>query len=259
MKTVRLLAAALPFVLAIGLAHADENATSAREHYRRGTNAFNLGHYLDAVKEYEAAYQLKDDPALLFNIAQAYRLAGENESAIRVYKSFIHQVPGSPQRPEVEQRIAELQQLVDRERRAKEAPPEGTLTPHPLPAEHPAATPAAEVTRQSTTSPQRWYRDKTAMALAGVGVVGIGVGVGLVVKGALDLSHAPDAADLQVHDDLRGSGIAFEAGGYAALGVGAAMLTAAIVKWALEGRHKSLAYGTTTAPPVGWAAIGGSW
>lgn len=69
------LATALLLVVAPLRLCADETVT-AREHYRRGTNAFNLGHYLEAVKEYEAAYQLKEDPALLFNIAQAYRLAG---------------------------------------------------------------------------------------------------------------------------------------------------------------------------------------
>lgn len=121
-------------VLTIGLSHvtrADPPTADAREHYRRGTNAFNLGHYLDAVKEYELAYQLKEDPALLFNIAQAYRLAGENESAMRVYKSFLHQVPDSPQRPEVEKRIAELRALIEQQRKTKEAPPEGTIPPKP--------------------------------------------------------------------------------------------------------------------------------
>lgn len=251
--------AILSLLIAARPAVADDVVT-AREHYRRGTNAFNLGHYDEAIKEYEAAYQIKDDPALLFNIAQAYRLAGQNEAAIRVYKSFIHQVPESPQRPEVEQRIAELQQLIERERRAKEAPPEGTLTPHPLPAEGSTgarATPAATVTAHAPPPPPRpWYRDKTAMALAGVGVVGVGVGIGLVAKGALDLAHAPNAADLQVHDNLRSSGIAFEAGGYAALGVGAALLTVAIVKWAIGARHKNLTLGTTRGGSI---AAGGSW
>src|SRR5436190_20070002 len=99
--------AVLLMIFSNAAANADE-AVTAREHYRRGTNAFNLGHYIDAVKEYEAAYQAKEDPALLFNIAQAYRLAGENDAAVRVYKSFLHQMPDSAQRGEVEKRNAEL-------------------------------------------------------------------------------------------------------------------------------------------------------
>src|SRR5206468_1367892 len=132
-----------------GVSRADSSA-DAREHYRRGTNAFNLGHYLDAVKEYEAAYQSKEDPALLFNIAQAYRLAGENDSAVRVYKSFLHQVPDSPQRPEVEKRIAELQTLIEQERKTKSAPPEGTLPPKPATAEAASPPTAARVTSETT-------------------------------------------------------------------------------------------------------------
>src|SRR4051812_20784404 len=116
MKVVVFLAAALACAPSL----ADEGP-SAREHFRRGTNAFNLGHYLEAVKEYEAAYQVKEDPALLYNIGQAYRLAGEPRAAVRVYKSFVHQVPGAPQRAEVERRIEELQQTIDREERAKAA------------------------------------------------------------------------------------------------------------------------------------------
>jgi tetratricopeptide (TPR) repeat protein len=61
----------------------------AREHYHRGTVAFNLGHYEEAAGEYEEAYRLKDDPALLYNIAQARRLAGNRREALRSYKTFL--------------------------------------------------------------------------------------------------------------------------------------------------------------------------
>jgi len=85
-----------------------DSAADAREHYRRGTNAFNLGHYLEAVKEYEAAYQSKEDPALLFNIAQAYRLAGDYDNAIKFYRSFLRRVPKAKNRHEVDARIQEM-------------------------------------------------------------------------------------------------------------------------------------------------------
>jgi tetratricopeptide (TPR) repeat protein len=223
-----------------------DESVNAREHYRRGTNAFNLGHYLDAVKEYEAAYQQKEDPALLFNIAQAYRLAGENESALRVYKSFLHQVPDSPQRPDVEKRISELQALVDQQRKTKEAPPEGTIAPKPIVASEPTTPPSAVVSApQPAHADVRapWYRDTVAMTLAAVGVASLGAGVGLAVKGNLDLSHANTAADLQDHDSLRSSGITFSAAGYAALGVGAALCIGATVKWAVRPKRRPVVVG----------------
>jgi tetratricopeptide (TPR) repeat protein len=85
----------LCFALAAPNAGADDIA-EAREHYRKGSKAYDLGHYQDAIREYEAAYTIKDDPALLFNIAQAYRLAGDYPNAIRSYKSFAgRQLDGS--------------------------------------------------------------------------------------------------------------------------------------------------------------------
>src|SRR5260370_42391575 len=62
---------------------------AARDHYRKGKVLFDLQRYLEAAKEYEAAYELKDDPALLFNIGQAYRLANEPQKAIGAYKSYL--------------------------------------------------------------------------------------------------------------------------------------------------------------------------
>ena len=47
---------------------------------RKATGEYNLGQYLEAARDYEAAYLQTLDPNLLFNVAQAYRLAGENTS-----------------------------------------------------------------------------------------------------------------------------------------------------------------------------------
>ena len=75
----RLIALALALAVTAGVARADDDERSraaAREHYARGTSFFDLGHYDDAVAEYDKAYQAKNEPSLLYNIAQAHRLAG---------------------------------------------------------------------------------------------------------------------------------------------------------------------------------------
>lgn len=248
-------------VIVCSAQHASADATAeARDHYRRGTNAFNLGHYLDAVKEYEAAYQIKEDPALLFNIAQAYRLAGENESAVRVYKSFVHQLPDSSLAPEVEKRIAELQQIIDQQRRAKEAPPEGTLLPRASASAEPAAsTPTVTRSDPAPDAHRPWYRDPAAMTLAALGVAALGAGVGLVVKGSLDLSRASSAPDLQEHDSLRSSGTSFDTAGYVTLGVGAALCAAAAIKWAMRPRSHRLGWNSGFAAGSYAAAVGGTF
>jgi tetratricopeptide (TPR) repeat protein len=235
MKFVVFLAAAL----ACGPALADDGAT-AREHFRHGTSAFNLGHYLEAVAEYEAAYEAKPDPVLLYNIAQAYRLAGENRSAVRVYKSFLHQLPEAPQRAEVERRIAELQQAMENEERAKAkaaADAEAARASKAV-VQAPVAPPAA----QPADKAPAWYQDRTAMALGIVGVAALGAGVGLAVMGSQNLSDAPNAPDLQDHDNLRSRGIALEAAGYASLGVGAALCIGAAIKWSVRPKHARTAW-----------------
>jgi tetratricopeptide (TPR) repeat protein len=204
----------------------------AREHFRRGTNAFNLGHYLEAVKEYEAAYQIKEDPALLFNIGQSYRLAGQNEAAVRVYKSFLHQAPGSPLRNQVEQRIAELQRLIEPQRKMQEAPPEGVLAPKPT---DPALTPPPG---KPVDVQVGWYHDPAAITMAALGIAGIAVGAGIGGQGSVDLGRAPGAADLQDHDNLRATGLAFSAGGYATFGVGVALCVGATIKWAVSSKRR---------------------
>jgi tetratricopeptide (TPR) repeat protein len=233
------LAIALTLVCFAAPSYAD-SSDDARAHYRRGTNAFNLGHYLEAVKEYEAAYQMKDDPALLFNIAQAYRLAGENESAVRVYKSYLHQVPDAPNRSEVEKRLAELQVLIEQQHKMQQAPPEGTMPPQPATAEPVVAAPTASATSNVDTG-RRWYHDRVAVGLAAGGVASLAAGLGFTIAGNLDLSRAPNAADLQDHDNLRTNGTAFAATGYVLLGVGAALCAGAIIKWAVHPRGQTLA------------------
>ena len=63
------------------LGAADETS-AAREHAQKGKAFMDLGKYSEAAAEYEAAYAAKPDPALLLNLAQAYRLAGNADKAL---------------------------------------------------------------------------------------------------------------------------------------------------------------------------------
>src|SRR3954471_17642476 len=100
---------------------AADETQSARAHYTRGTKLYDLGRYLEAAKEYEATYELKDDPAILFNIGQAYRLGHNNADAIRAYKSYLRRAPAAPQRASIEGYIRELQAGLDRDQAHEQA------------------------------------------------------------------------------------------------------------------------------------------
>ena len=75
-----------------GVAHADA-VTTAKEHYTRGSTLFDLGRFEEAAKEFEAAYEAKNDPALLFNIGQSFRSAGLYAKALVAYRAFLRKVP----------------------------------------------------------------------------------------------------------------------------------------------------------------------
>ena len=121
-----------------------QETLSAKEHYQKGTSAYDLGRYTDAIKEFEAAYQIKNDPALLFNLAQSHRLAGNSDQALHFYKTYLRYVPKAANRAEIESRIAQLEQLVKQKSDAQTAPPTQTLPPTgatPPPAFEPAPPP----------------------------------------------------------------------------------------------------------------------
>lgn len=143
--------------LALGLfattsARADD-VNLAREKYRHATKLFDLGRYGEAAKEFEAAYEAKDDPALLYNIAQAYRLAGENADAVRSYRSFLrrsaHANTSADRKrvADVEARIAELEKLMEQQRKSKEDGPAGIISSG-LDAGHRAPTAASSTTSE---------------------------------------------------------------------------------------------------------------
>lgn len=129
-----------------GVARADDtDAEAARQHYKAATGHFAVGEFSDAAAEYEAAFKLHQDPALLFNAAQSRRLAGENQKALVLYKNFLHLYPSSPNIPAVREQIDKLQEALAAEQKAKTSPPTTTVEP---------TTPSAATTPPpATTTP----------------------------------------------------------------------------------------------------------
>lgn len=98
----------------------------ANQHFDRGTTAYNLGRFDDAIADYRRAYEVKGDPAFLFNIAQAYHQLGVDDQALFFYKRYLASHPNPPNRPEVQLRIAELEpRVAERADRPREERPAG--------------------------------------------------------------------------------------------------------------------------------------
>jgi tetratricopeptide (TPR) repeat protein len=198
-----LVAMAALLTLSAGVARGDDQG-AARDHYVKGTRAYELGIYDEAIAEYMAAYKAKDDPALLFNLGQAHRLAGHAAEALRFYKTYLAKVPEADNRADVEAKIRELKELVEKQRpQPQTEPPAVSAIPSPVSGPAPpgpgATGPVTDVgaggptagTVQSTPlekppSGRGMKLAGIAVAASGLALVGTGIAFGVLAKQAGD-------------------------------------------------------------------------
>ena len=198
-------------------APAPDNKTAAKEHYTRGTSFYDLGKYDDAIREFEAAYQLKNDPAFLYNLAQSYRQAGNHERAVHFYKTYLRYVPNAKNRADIEDKIKTEEQLIAKgpgtTSPATTTPPPTTPTPpppgsttttpplggdQPTVAVPPPATPPPSTfpnpyAPPAATSPPRASDPGRTFRIAGM--ASAGVGAVMMVVGIVEYTRAKSASD----------------------------------------------------------------
>lgn len=127
--------ARLPVVLLV-LVSTVGRADDAKAHYQKATAHFAVGEYHDAAIEYEEAFKLKQDPAILFNAAQSFRLAGENQKALLLYNNIVKLYPGTQYAKDSKERIQKLAE-------SGTSPPAAPPPPEPAPVAPPPVTPLA--------------------------------------------------------------------------------------------------------------------
>ena len=110
--------------LAFGLAApatADRRPDAARAVVESAQRAYDLGLFEQALVDYDDAYALDPQPALLFNIGQCHRKLGELERAVHFYRRFVALAPESVNASLARDLADEVEALVaDRERAARE-------------------------------------------------------------------------------------------------------------------------------------------
>ena len=111
-----------------GVAVADDR-DAAREAYREGTRQFDLGDFKSALAAFKKAYLNHEDSAYLYNIAQCQRQLGDKADALRSYRVFLLKEPNSPERPQIEKIVAELQAAIEHDKAASSQPPIGVVGP----------------------------------------------------------------------------------------------------------------------------------
>ncbi len=153
-------------------------ADQAREHYERGLAKYNLAEFDAAIVEFKQSYELSKAPRLLFNIAQAYRLKKDYESALYFYNTYLRADPNPPNLDDVDAKIDEMKRAIADKHKAVAPPP--VKPPPPLP------PPPPHVDRRPS---------KRALKIGGLTVAALGVASCAVGAGMLGLS-ASDSSTL---------------------------------------------------------------
>ncbi len=115
-----------------------EDAEEAKRHFQKAETAYKLGEFKTALQHYEAAYKAWNNPAFLFNMAQAHRQQYTLDKkpfhlhkALTLYKTYLREAPQPQNEQIVRKIIGELKQILSAvEARAKEKKGDGVLSIH---------------------------------------------------------------------------------------------------------------------------------
>jgi tetratricopeptide (TPR) repeat protein len=160
------------------VAEAAGGKAEAKRHYRKGVTEYNLGHFENAIAEFDQAYSLDPSPTLLYNIAQAHRKLGDNNRALFFFRRYLDEDPTTKDRPRIEQSIRELEEAT---RSAAITPPPAAVNPPPAPATAapppaPEPAPVIDLGEPAPAPAARWERP-AAWVAAGLAVGALGLGL----------------------------------------------------------------------------------
>jgi tetratricopeptide (TPR) repeat protein len=106
----------IAFVIALAIApaaRADEPIPAkARELAETGRTAHEKGDYPRAIAAFKEAYVMAPSPALLFNLAQAYRLQGDCDDAELMYRRYLASGPSDEGRMLAQTHLATVERCI---------------------------------------------------------------------------------------------------------------------------------------------------
>jgi tetratricopeptide (TPR) repeat protein len=206
---------------------ADRSVEDAKRFFYSAQTHFRLGEFEQALHDFQDAYRLRQDPALLFNIAQCYKHLGRLDDSLHSYRSYLRDAGNVPNRETVEKSIAELEQKIAERDRATASPakPAMSESPRTEPAEvqtptsvrAPASVKPGVATVVSSPPPRR-RRDLLiaggVVGAVGLGLVGGAIGTASLAANDRDALTALDRARMPFDpalDDSRKTNVAISA------------------------------------------------
>jgi len=175
----------MALVMTLGVAMAGDAAAmqlsplqkaEMKQHYDKATRAYDIQKYTEAVEEYQKAYEIGGDPAMLYNVAQSYRLNDQLPDALRFYRRYLQRSPNARNREDVERKIADLERTIAERRKASasavQTAPPPLLVP-PAPSSPPVGDKGAEEGLSGTTVTGIVVAAVGGAALITAGITGI--------------------------------------------------------------------------------------
>src|SRR5688500_20306234 len=102
-------------LVAAPAARADDGIPpKARDLAQKGRSAHDQGDYARAIAAFKEAYVIAPSPGLLFNLAQAYRLQGNCDDAVLMYRRYLSTGPSSEARTVAEAHLATVERCVQK-------------------------------------------------------------------------------------------------------------------------------------------------
>jgi tetratricopeptide (TPR) repeat protein len=239
---------------------------SAEAHYQKGMKAYTLGHFPEAIEEFEKAYELRSEPIFLYNIAQSHRQNNKPDRAIFFYRRYLEADPEAKNRPEIEKRIKDMEAQLNAKPEVAPAPaPVAPPMPQPIPVAPPVVPvqPQPVPVTQLQTQPPPPTSTGRGLRIAGitvgaVGVAGVvgGIFLGLHANSLYEEATKPGQTYDKSKDD---SSKTFRTLEWVSFGVGAAAIVTGGVLYYLgasaKPAHPPLAIVPLAGPGTGGAAL----
>ncbi len=183
------------------VAPAPPSATAVQQAHdlaRAAIRLYEIGDYDEAIENFKKSFELDPNPAVVFNLAQAYRFKHDYPQAKLLFENFLRMLPRARNRADVQLLIAEMARKADADAAAARA--RAATMPTPMPATGPVEpvvkieyrtiqAPAAELSAeqldllvQARMPPAKpIYKRPWVWAVVGGVVVAVAVGVAVGV------------------------------------------------------------------------------
>lgn len=154
--------------------------TASRDHYARGRALYLANQNVEALREFEAGFELVPRPEFLINMGLCQARLGHLREARDLYRKFL---AAAPQAHSQRQNVEELLQKVEADLATQPSPAPETPTMLVAPSPVPLVVVPAPPPKPSFARRHWWIFPVVGVVVAGVAV---GLGVGLTQKGACD-------------------------------------------------------------------------